>query len=270
MRRQIIPALLLTLVMAALTGIAYPLVVMGVSRVGFPSRSDGSFVTRNGKVVGSALIGQNFFDKTGNPDPRYFQPRPSASGLSGYDPTGATCPPTSTSCIASGASNLGPGDPRLVGFIPGFNAVDLKGNASKTNPFATSSDPLCVPTDKQGNPVTSPTSGQKYAKNSDGSYACDVNTVPERALAYRQLNNLSAGTTIPVDAVTASNSGLDPDISAANANLQAPRVASARNLSVSRVRQLVAAHTNNRQWGFLGEKTVNVLDLNLALNAMRP
>jgi potassium-transporting ATPase KdpC subunit len=269
MRRQIIPAVLLTLVMAVLTGLAYPLVVMGISRVGFPNRSNGSFVTSKGKVVGSALIGQNFLDQHGNPDPRYFQPRPSASGLNGYDPTGATCPPTSTSCIASGASNLGPGDPRLVGFIPGFNAVDRNGNPSKTNPFATSDDPYCVATDKQGNPVTSPTPTQTYAKNSDGSYACDTNTVPQRALSYRQLNNLSSSTTIPVDAVTASNSGLDPDISVANTDLQAPRVASARHLSLSRVRQLIRAHTNDRQWGFLGEKTVNVLDLNLALNAMR-
>jgi K+-transporting ATPase ATPase C chain len=269
MRRQIIPALMLTVVMAVLTGLAYPLVVTGISRAAFPNRSNGSFVTRQGKVVGSALIGQNFLDQHGNPDPRFFQPRPSASGLNGYDPTGATCPPTSTSCIASGASNLGPGDPRLVGFIPGFNSVDRKGNPSKTNPFATSDDPYCVPTDKQGNPVTSPTSAQQYAKNPDGSFMCDTNTVPQRALAYRQLNNLSSTTTIPVDAVTASNSGLDPDISVANADLQAPRVASARHLGVSRVRQLIAEHTNDRAWGFLGEKTVNVLNLNLALADMR-
>jgi potassium-transporting ATPase KdpC subunit len=268
MRRQILPAVLLTLALAALTGIAYPLVVTGVSRAAFPYRSNGSLITRHGRYVGSSLIGQNFDDTHGNPDPRYFQPRPSASGLNGYDPTGATCPPTATACGASGASNLGPGDPKLVGFIPGFNAVDLKGNPSKENPFATSSDPYCVPTDKQGNPVTSPAPGQKYAKNRDGSYVCDSNTVPERAISYRQLNNLSDSTVIPVDAVTASNSGLDPDISVANADLQAARVAHARHLPKSRVLTLVRDHTNSRQWGVLGERTINVLDLNLALDAI--
>lgn len=266
MRRQLLPAIILTIALAALTGVIYPLVVTGVSRVAFPYRSNGSLIKQNGKLVGSALIGQNFTDTSGNPDPRYFQPRPSASGLNGYDPTGATCPSTSTSCGASGASNLGPGDPRLVGFIAGFNSVDLNGNPSKTNPFATSDDPTCVPTDKQSNPVTSPTTGQEYAKNKDGSYVCYSNTVPQRLLAYRQLNNLASNVTVPVDAVTASNSGLDPDISIANADLQAPRVAQARNLPVSRVRDLVKQHTTSRQWGVLGERTVNVLDLNLALD----
>ncbi len=188
--------------------------------------------------------------------------------MSGYDPTGSTCPPTSSTCGASAASNLGPGDPKLVGFIPGFNTVDLKGNPSKTNPFANSSDPYCVPTDKQGNPVTSPTPSQRYAKNSDGTYVCDSNTVPERASSYRQLNNLSATAVIPVDAVTASNSGLDPDISIANADLQAPRVADARHVPQSRVLALIREHTNSRQWGVLGEKTINVLDLNLALDGL--
>jgi potassium-transporting ATPase KdpC subunit len=266
MLREIRPAIILVIALTLITGLVYPLAMTGIAGVVFPYQAQGSLIERDGKVVGSALIGQNFLDSKGNPDPRYFQPRPSASGLNGYDPTGATCPPTSTSCIASGASNLGPGDPRLVGFIPGFNSVDRKGNPSKTNPFATSDDPYCVPTDKQGNPVTSPTATQQYSKNADGSFVCDTNTVPERALAYRQLNNLASTTTIPVDAVTASNSGLDPDISVANADLQAPRVASARHLGVSRVRQLIAEHTNGRAWGFLGEKTVNVLDLNLALS----
>jgi K+-transporting ATPase ATPase C chain len=268
MRRQILPAALLTLVLAVLTGVAYPLVVTGVSRAAFPYRSNGSLITRHGKVVGSALIGQNFVDQHGNPDPRYFQPRPSASGLSGYDPTGATCPPTPTTCGASGATNFGPGDPRLVGFIPGFNTVDLAGNPSKTNPFANPSDPYCVPTDKQGNPVTSPTPGQKYAKNSDGTYACSSNTVPERLSAYRQLNNLGDKISVPVDAVTASNSGLDPDISVANAELQAQRVADARHLPKSRVLTLIGDHTNSRPWGVLGEQTINVLDLNLALDSV--
>jgi K+-transporting ATPase ATPase C chain len=268
MRRQILPAVLLTAALALLTGVAYPLVVTGVSRAAFPYRSNGSLISHHDRYIGSALLGQNFVDKQGNPDPKYFQPRPSASGLSGYDPTGATCqlPGAPASCGASGASNLGPGDPKLVGFIPGFNTVDLKGNPSRRNPFANSGDAYCVPTDKQGNPVTSPSPGQKYAKNSDGTYVCDSNTVPERASSYRQLNNLSDKAVLPVDAVTASNSGLDPDISAANANLQAQRVADARHLSKSRVLSLIRDHTNSRAWGVLGEKTINVLDLNLALD----
>jgi K+-transporting ATPase ATPase C chain len=246
---------MITAVLAVLTGLVYPLVVTGIGRSVFPYRSDGSFIKKNGKTIGSTLIAQNFADKSGNALPQYFQPRPSSAG-NGYDPT------------SSGASNLGPGDPKLVGFIPGFNSVDLNGNSSSTNPFATKDDPYCVPTDPSGAPVTSPSAGQKYAKNKDGSYVCDSNSVPERAMAYRQLNGLDANAAVPVDAVTASASGLDPDISVANADLQAPRVAKARHLPEETVNALVKSHTNGRQWGFLGEKTVNVLDLNLALDNM--
>ena len=256
MRKLIYPAVTLVAVFAVLTGVVYPFAVWAIGQGTMSYRANGSFITRNGQTVGSALIGQSFADKDGNPLPQYFQPRPSAAGA-GYDPT------------ASAASNLGPGDPRLVGFIPGFNSVGLDGNPSATNPFATKDDPYCVPTDDQGKPVTSPSADQKYTRNQDGSYACYSSTVPERAIAYRQLNGLNPGATIPVDAVTASNSGLDPDISAANADLQAPRVAQARHLSVERVLNLVKEHTTSRQLGFLGEQTVNVLDLNLALDALR-
>jgi len=268
MRRQLVPAVMVLAFLAILTGIVYPLVVWGIGQTAFNYRANGSFISNNGKVVGSALIGQNFLDAKGNPLPQYFQPRPSASGAIGYDPAGVTCPPTSTSCGASGATNFGPGDPRLVGFIPGLNTVDLNGNTSKRNVFATPSDPYCVPTDKSGNPVISPSAGQKYAKNPDGTYVCDSNTVPERAATYRQFNNLPTHRAVPVDAVTASNSGLDPDISVANAHDQAPRVAAARNLSLRTVDNLITAHTNGRQLGFLGETTVNVVDLNLALDRL--
>jgi len=267
-RRQLLPAVMVLAALALLTGIVYPLAVWGIGQAAFNYRANGSFITNNGKVVGSALIGQNFLDAKGNPLPQYFQPRPSASGANGYDPAGVTCPPTSTSCGASGATNFGPGDPRLVGFIPGLNTVDLNGNPSKRNVFATPSDPYCVPTDKSGNPVTSPSAGQKYAKNPDGTYVCDSNTVPERAASYRQLNNLPPHQAVPVDAVTASNSGLDPDISVANAHDQAPRVAAARQLPLRQVNDLITAHTNGRQLGFLGETTVNVVDLNLALDRL--
>ena len=269
-RRQLLPAVMVLAFLALLTGIVYPLVVWGIGQAAFNYRANGSFITNKGQVVGSAIIGQNFVDAHDNALPQYFQPRPSASGLIGYDPAGITCPPTSTSCGASGATNYGPGDPRLVGFIPGLNTVDLNGNPSKRNVFANSSDPYCVPTDKSGNPVISPSAGQKYAKNPDGTYVCDTNTVPERAASYRSLNNLPAHQAVPVDAVTASNSGLDPDISVANAHDQAARVASARHLSVRTVDALIAQHTNGRQFGVLGEATVNVVDINLALDRLHP
>ena len=255
-RRHLFTSLILTVIVGLGLGIVYPLVVYGIGQVAFSYRANGSLIHRNGKLIGSALLGQEFLDSKGNPDPRYFQQRPSAAG-EGYDPT------------ASGASNLGPSNPLLVGFIPGLNTVDLNGDPSATNPFATKDDPYCVPTDAtSGDPVTSPSAGQKYAKNSDGSYVCDSNTVPERVLAYRQLNNLPAGTKVPVDAVTASGSGLDPDISVANAEMQAARVATARNLPLATVMAMIHSHTNDPQWGFLGEKTVNVVDLNLALDAV--
>jgi K+-transporting ATPase ATPase C chain len=220
-------------------------------------------VQRGGKDVGSSLIGQAFVDKKGNAIPKYFQSRPSAaagvdaSTSAGYDPT-----------LSSG-SNLGPSNPALVGFIPGFNTVDLEGNSSKTNPFASPEDPYCVPDDKDGKVVVSPTADTKYKKTRSGAYVCDTNTVPQRTLAYRELNGLGRATKVPVDAVTASASGLDPDISVANAQLQAKRVATERNLSVARVRALIDDRTSGRDLGILGEKTVNVLDLNLALDQLK-
>jgi potassium-transporting ATPase KdpC subunit len=257
MRRQLLTAAAATVVLAVITGIVYPVAVWAIGQGAFNFRANGSFIKDGkGQVIGSALIGQEFLDKQGNALPQYFQPRPSAAG-NGY------------TANASAATNLGPGDPRLVGFIPGFNTVDLSGNPSPTNPFATADDPYCVPTDaKTGNPVISPSAGQQYAKDKDGTYVCDANTVPERAIAYRQLNGLSPTTIVPVDAVTASFSGLDPDISVANADLQAARVAKARNLPLSTVMGMVRAHTDGRLLGVIGEKTVNVLDLNLALDKL--
>jgi len=196
MRRQLLTALLVTVVLTVVLGIVYPLVVTGIAQVAFPYQAGGSLVKVHGTVVGSALIGQNFEDKSGNPLPQYFQPRPSAAGPNGYDPT------------QSQASNLGPGDPGLL------------------------------------------------------------KTVADRVAAYRKLNGLPATASVPVDAVTGSASGLDPDISEANALDQASRVAAARHLAAAQVVALVHSHTNGRPWGVLGEKTVNVLDLNLALDRL--
>jgi K+-transporting ATPase ATPase C chain len=198
MRRQLVTGLVVTVVLTVLLGGAYPLAVWAVGRVAFGHQTDGSFVKANGKVVGSALIGQNFTDRDGNPLGRYFQPRPSAAGTSGYDPT------------SSGGSNLGPSSPTLL------------------------------------------------------------KAVADRAVAYRQFNGLAADAMVPVDAVTASGSGLDPDISVANALDQAARVSGARHLGLDRVLILIHQHTRSRAWGLLGEKTVNVLDLNLVLDRLSP
>jgi potassium-transporting ATPase KdpC subunit len=197
MRRQLLTGLLMTIAMTVLVGLVYPFVMTGIAQVAFHDRANGSFVSENGRVVGSSLIGQNFVLKNGSPDPRYFQPRPSAAGTDGYD------------AMASGGTNDGPSSKTLL------------------------------------------------------------DNVAARVKAYRALNGLSSTTMVPVDAVTASASGLDPDISVANARLQAARVARARKLPVSQVLDLVDQHTNKRQLGILGEETVNVLDLNLALDQVR-
>ena len=190
MRRQLVPALVMTLCLTVLTGLAYPLAVSAASSVLFPHQAAGSLVSRDGKVVGSSLLGQNFAGI------RYFWPRPSAAGTDGYDG------------LASGGSNLGPSNDKLLA------------------------------------------------------------AVKERVAAYREANHLDADQAVPVDAVTTSASGLDPDISVANARLQAGRVARARSLDPTSVRLLIDTHTASRPWGFLGETTVNVLDLNLALDRL--
>jgi potassium-transporting ATPase KdpC subunit len=193
MRRQLVTGLRMTIALTLLLGLAYPLAMTGIAQAFMKSKANGSFVTKNGSVVGSSLIGQQFVLKNGDPDPRYFQPRPSNAGT-GYD------------ALASGGSNYGPSNPTLI------------------------------------------------------------HAVADRVKAYRELNGLPAGATVPVDAVTSSGSGLDPQISVANARLQIPRVARVRGLSERQVLDLVSAHTQDRALGILGEKAVNVLELNLALD----
>lgn len=239
MRRQLFPALLSMLLFTLLVGVGYPLLVTGIAQVGFQHRADGALVSRNGTPVGSQLIGQAFVDAHGNPIPKYFQSRPSAATgvkgttTAGYDPT-----------LSSG-SNLGPSNPKLVA--------------------------ACLPvpqTDRAGNPVLDAAGHPVDRRHRDGSLVCDPTTAPQRARAYRALNGLRADVPVPVDAVTASASGLDPDISIANARLQAARVGRARHLSTGRVLALVDTYTSGRTLGVLGEKTVNVLELNLALDRL--
>jgi K+-transporting ATPase ATPase C chain len=189
-RRQLLPAVVAFLAFTVLTGIAYPLAVTGIAQVAFPGRADGSLLERDGRVVGSRLIGQAFSG------PRYFHPRPSAAG-DGYD------------AMASSASNLGP---------------------------------------------------------TNEEYLAEVR---RRVDAYRRENGVARDVAVPADAVTASGSGLDPEISLANARLQANRVARARGLGVADVLALVDVHTEGRSLGFLGERGVNVVELNLALDDER-
>jgi K+-transporting ATPase ATPase C chain len=182
------------LVIATLAlGFGYPLVVTGISQLFLHGKANGSLLYSDGKLVGSALLGQSFTDAKGNPLPKYFQPRPSNAGA-GYDGS------------SSGASNLGPSNPTLI------------------------------------------------------------NEVSERVRAYRQFNHMAPDAAVPVDAVTASGSGLDPDISLQNALDQAPRVAEARHLPAARVLALLHQHTAPAEWGFLSEPAVNVLQLNLSLD----
>jgi potassium-transporting ATPase KdpC subunit len=248
--RQASDSIAMLVVATLALGFGYPLVVTGISQLFLRHQANGSLIYAHGKLVGSALLGQAFSNAKGDPLPGYFQPRPSAADYDG---------------ASSGASNLGPSNPLLIGFVAGVNTVGLNGQPSAVNPFATPADPACVPLDPSGNPVTSPAPGQRYAKAA-GSYECDPATIPERTLAYRQFNNLPAGAAVPVDAVTASASGLDPDISVANALDQAARVAGARHLPVAQVVALVHKYTTGAQWGFLSEPVVNVLNINLALD----
>jgi potassium-transporting ATPase KdpC subunit len=190
MRRQLLPALLAVVIFTLLLGVAYPLVVTGIAQVGFNDKADGSLIERDGVVVGSELLGQNFAADV------YFWPRPSAAGATGYD--GAS----------SGGSNLGPTNEDLLA------------------------------------------------------------EVEQRVADYREANGLPPQAAVPVDAVTASGSGLDPHISVANARIQASRVAEARDLPIDDVLALVDDNTDDSIAGFLGDRGVNVLELNLALDEL--
>lgn len=213
MRAQLLAALRAVIVFSLLLGIAYPLVVTGLSQLAFDDKADGSLIRQDGEVVGSELLGQTFSS------PEYFHGRPSAAGggASGSEidvlddagePTGETVLASADdiSTAASGASNLGPTNEELLA------------------------------------------------------------TIDERIVDYRDVNGLADDALVPVDAVTASGSGVDPLISVANARLQAERVAEERGLTADEVLALVDDHTSSRTLGFLGEKGVNVLELNLALD----
>ncbi len=190
MNSLIRPALVLLLILTVITGLAYPFVVTGVAEWLFPDEASGSLIVRDGRPIGSRLIGQAFSD------PQDFWSRPSATTPQPYNALGST------------GSNLGPLNPALT------DAVRSRIEALRA------ADPS--------------------------------NHAP-----------------VPVDLVTASASGLDPEISVAAAEYQAPRVARARGLQLAAVQALIAAHEKGRWLGFLGEPRVNVLELNLALDRSR-
>ena len=186
MKRNLLIAVWFTLVTTVMFGILYPLAITGLAHVLFPERAGGQLIVRNGKVVGSRIIGQAFSG------PGYFHPRPSSAGT-GYDPT------------SSGGSNLAPTNKTLVERVRG-----------------------------------------------------DVQKL--------QVENPNAP--VPVDLVTSSGSGLDPDISPAAAEFQVPRIARSRGMKEEDVRATVQRHTRGRDLGFLGEPRVNVLELNLELDTL--
>ena len=187
--KNLITAILMTLVTTILLGLIYPLVVTGLAQVLFKDKANGQLIERNGQLVGSRIIGQPFSS------PGYFRSRPSAAGAAGYD------------AGASSGTNYGPTNKKLID--------QVKANVA-------------------------------------------------------QLQAENPGQPIPVDLVTASASGLDPHISPAAAEFQVPRVARERGVSENEVRRIVEAHTEGRQFGFLGEPRVNVLELNLGLDSKMP
>jgi len=191
MGRQLLIGLRMTLMLTILTGLLYPGLVTGICQVIFPNQANGSLILKNGHVIGSALIGQSFTRR------EYFQPRPSAAGNDGYDPT------------ASGGSNLGPTSQKLADRVKSSIAQFRKDNPDFTGP-------------------------------------------------------------IPADLVTASGSGLDPQLSPASISAQAPRVAVARGISINQIQQLASEFTEGRELGFLGESRVNVMRLNIALDERFP
>ena len=211
MRRLAVTAVLLLAILAVLTGLVYPFVAYGVGQVAFDKQVNGSFVTHDGVVVGGRLLGQNFLDAKGNPLRQYFQPRPSDTYTSPYDAAG------------SATSNLGPSDARLVGFQPGLNRLTATGRTVSAQRVRDEGGSLLRADRQRRAGHRAVGRAEVRTKTKTGEYVCDPDTVPQRAIAYRELNGPSAKTQIPSDAVTASGSGLDPDISVANARLQARR-----------------------------------------------
>jgi K+-transporting ATPase ATPase C chain len=243
MLKELRASFLMMVVMTVITGLVYPALVTVLAQVVFPDGADGSLVVSDGRVVGSRLIGQAFAK------PEYFHPRPSAAG-SGYDPT------------ASGGTNLGPTSSKLMNGAVGY---DARGHESVAfDGIKLRLVHYCL---DNGIPYES---SVPLAQFRDGHGDLDDVRLIEAFNDSRRPLDFAAKAPIPADAVTTSASGLDPDISPANAALQAARVAKARRVPIDRVRALVVGRTEGRTLGFLGEPHVNVLELNLALDRELP
>lgn len=288
---QHLTALRALLVFTVIVGLAYPLAILAVAQLpGLKHRADGQIVRVDGQAVGSAIIGQSFTDKDGNALVQYFQSRPSAAG-DGYDPT------------ATSASNLGPesivdtlGDPAQKNNADGdgsalsllsqvcqrSQAVGRLEGVSGARPYCTSdglgavlavfhrvggtgpiSSVVSINQECPAAPFVASYQGVAVRCATFGAdYSRGVIT-PIRGAA-------PSDPAVPADAVSASGSGLDYQISPAYAELQAPRVAKARGVAVTVVRRLIATYTTGRALGFVGEPGVNVLELNLALDREHP
>ncbi|HET6735909.1 potassium-transporting ATPase subunit C [Mycobacterium sp.] len=281
--RQHTAALRALLVLTVILGLGYPLFIWLVAQIpGLRDQANGSIIEAHGNPLGSSLIGQSFTDSDGKPLPQYFQSRPSAAG-DGYDP------------MATSASNLGPESvvdtpdkPSLLTLVCQRSAAigELDG-VNGARPFCTGDGVGAVlsvigPRDARGN-IVHPTKVVSVNEPCDTTPTPFVNTYEGvRVECATSGEDYSAGQIVPVrgaaaadpqvpaDAVTASGSGLDPDISLAYADIQINRVAAARGVSADQIRQVVADNSAGRILGFIGEPRVNVLALNMALDHQFP
>ena len=268
-------ALRVLVVMTVLLGLLYPLVIFAVAQLpGLKHNADGSLVKVGDKTVGSALIGQSFTDDKGNALVQYFQSRPSAAG-DGYDPT------------ATSASNLGPESvvdqpdkPSLLTQVCARSKAigELEG-VDGSRPFCTAGGVGAVlAVFSSGGVVTRVVSlneacpATPFLATFQGvSVECaEAGEDYSKGVVTPIRGNAPDHPAVPADAVTASGSGLDPQISVAYAKLQAPRVAKARGTDVAHVQKLIDKYTSGRALGFMGEPGVNVLQLNVALDSRYP